>query len=131
MQFTKEQITEFLTEYNKTIKSLEEKFDIVLKLGKLTYYSQDGIASAKLTLKNNVVNGLSFEQNNWNTNCRSYGLKEEWFEKTIVFKEKRYKVIGLSSTKRDKVVELRDADSKTYWCTPQMIIKFYANLIEL
>lgn len=129
MEFTDEQFKAFRADANILFMSLQDKYGVEIKLGNITY-SKDGFFNSKITVKNKQVNGLSFEQNQWNQHCNLFSLKKEWFGKVIVINGKSLRIAGLDVSKPKRSITLTDG-KKNYVTDAPTIVRFFENIVEL
>ena len=127
MEINKVSLNNFREDFDKAMETLKEKYGVNIKLGVMNH---DGSSQfyAKVEVKNQMINGVSFKQAEWNKYHKLFDLKPEWFGKIVFINQKQFKIIGISPSKKNSI-EIESTDNKKYSCSPSSVIKHF-NSIE-
>jgi len=94
MAFTKEELRNYRVEIEQALQIVAEKHNINIHAGNINYTSND----FKLTLEvsKKEVDGLSYEQAEFNKNCFLFGFTPEDYKKTFAMNGKLFTITGFN-----------------------------------
>ena len=122
--FTKDELANFRTDFNKATKDLEKKYNVKLSLGAIRYTESN--FGVKLTA-NRVGTEEQTERDEYIRLCGFYGLPEDMFGVEIPHNNITLKISGINRRARKNPVNLIGSDGKGYKCG----INFVKALITL
>ena len=104
-------------DFKEAIKSVEEKYGMELKLGKISYSYNQFTGKLEGTL---IQEGSSAEQTKFNELCRQYGFTEEDYGRTFVMQDITYELCGFAPNRRKYPIVARShANQKEYCFVPR------------
>ena len=119
---TVETVRAFRNDFKEAVKQLEEKYHIVIDLGRITY--DESSFRGQLTAKD----GGSKDEvlaNDFNKHCRMFGLGPEDLNRRFNYKGEMYEIIGIKPSKRKYPILCRKiADDSTILFTTD-VKKFF------
>ncbi|WP_291632259.1 hypothetical protein [Clostridium sp.] len=94
---TKTMLKEFRSDFKTmTMEQIEAKYDVTINLGNISYQPGKSFTS-KIEVKQNEVNGESFEQNAWKNMCNRIGLEETDFNKVFTSNGNQFKLVEIKT----------------------------------
>ena len=118
---TSTQFKDFRNEVNNALKAIAEKYDVNLTAGSISY--NENKFTCKLEGKAKEVNGMSFEQAEFEKWCIYYGMKPEHYKKQFSYGGERYELVGFKPKAKKYSVLAKRTDGKIYKM-PVEIVKF-------
>lgn len=119
MEINPKTLREFRADFQQAVKSLQEKYGVVIEPKKITY------DSSSFVFKVEVLNGTNQEdikKENFERYCELYGLEKSDYGRTFKQGSSEFKIIGIDLGRRKKCIELLDVRSgKQYVCPPNTI----------
>ena len=94
-EFNPSNLQALRNDLNVLLKTLEQKHNITLNVGKMTYTSET--VNMKLSGRTAVDGGVtkSVYETDWINNCHKYGFKKEDLNKTFYYANDTYRIVGL------------------------------------
>jgi len=86
----------FRNDFASAVKQMEAEFGVTIKMGGVTYEPDGSAFVSKITVKNTQVNGVSFEQNDFNKHCEHYGFEAKDYNREFTLNGERLKLIGFN-----------------------------------
>ena len=119
MKITNTTLNQFREDFKKAMKDLEEKYEVQINAGKITY---DNI-SFTFTVK--VVNGTDEVEANritFENNLKGTYLEKEDFLRSFVAEGRTYTITGINPKGRKHPIIIKDVvTGKEYSCGPEYI----------
>ena len=109
---TKEEFKAFRIELEQVTEGLAKKFNVNIKAGKIKYSTDNFNLDLQVTKKE--VNGLSFEQAEFEKCCFLYGFKPEDYNKQFESKGHMYTLVGFKSSARTMPVLATREDGRRF-----------------
>jgi len=94
MAFTKEELRNYRAEIEQALKEVAEKHNINIHAGNISYTDNDFKLTLGVTKKE--VNGLSYEQAEFEKHCMLFGFKPEDYKKTFAMNGKIFTITGFN-----------------------------------
>jgi hypothetical protein len=107
----------FCKEFKKIIKSLEEKFDVRIELGTMSY-DPDVNLTTKMTV---TVAGA--DETLFKRHCQMYGLKESDYGKIVNLEGEDFKIVGLEPKRSKFPIALENVRTQRRALTTREMIK--------
>ena len=98
MAINKETVEQFRADFNKAMEELEEKYDLTIKLGKITYWQDHFTAPLEANAGRDPeqIKRAEFDRNVWKV--EEYGVREGMYMRIFVGRDKRrYAFTGINS----------------------------------
>ena len=112
MSFTKEELRNYRTEIEQALKGVAEKHNINIHAGNIKYTDNDFKLTLEVTKKE--VNGLDYEQAEFNKNCFLFGFKPEDYKKTFTMNGKMFTITGFNLKAHKMPIHAIGSDGKGY-----------------
>lgn len=113
MEMNNQSIQQFRKDFADAVKALEEKYDVDISLGRITY----DFNSFHGTL---TTNAKGADKAEWIRYCGMYGFKPEDYGKTFDYKNRKYTITGIKSGSKYPISAVRD-DGKDFNFSPDAI----------
>lgn len=112
MSFTKEELRTYRIEIEQALQEVAKQHNVNIKAGNISYSAND----FKLTLEvsQKEVNGLSYEQAEFNKNCMLYGFKPEDYKKEFSMNGKTFAITGFNHRAHKMPILAKGNDGKGY-----------------
>jgi hypothetical protein len=113
MKITSTNCQAFRKDFAEAVKALEAKHDITLDLGNISMYPHSRFTT-KLTVKNNKIDGISFEESTFKNEAIIFGFKASDYKRKVKMQGKIFELVGFNrkATKNDCTVATLDGESK-------------------
>ena len=112
MSFTKAELRDYRTEIEQVLQGIAEKHNINIKAGNISYSTNDFKLTLEVTQKE--VNGLSYEQAEFNKDCMLYGFKPEDYKKEFSMNGKTFTITGFNHKAHKMPILAKGNDGKGY-----------------
>jgi hypothetical protein len=86
----------FRNDFASAVKQMEADFGVTIKMGGITYEGDGSAFHSKVTVRNTSVNGVSFEQNDFNKNCGMYGFEKSDYNREFTMQGERLRLVGFN-----------------------------------
>lgn len=119
MDINQSTLKEFRTDFQEAVKSLEEKYGIMIQAKTITY------APDSFHFKVEVQNGTSKEDVNkaaFEKYCEMYGLEQSDFGRVFKQNGAEYKIVGINPNKRKNCIMIQNTQTGApYICSSDFI----------
>lgn len=115
MKISKETIKSFREDFSKTIKSLEEKYEISIKLGNSNFEENEFRTTMKVS--NLEIEGIPAEQYHFEFSAENYGFKKSDYKKEFKINHENFSFIGFKPTPNKNVCLIRSLSSGEIFAT--------------
>lgn len=123
--FNKQEFKNFRNDVEVALREVAEKYNVDIRAGKINYTEID--FNMKLEVKAREVNGVSYEQAEFNEYCVMFGFKESDYNKEFTYGNKKYNLIGFKPRSRKYPVLVKKEDGKTYKMTTEIVKQLIAS----
>jgi len=113
MEINRQTLEQFRRDFIETVKSLEDKYDVDVLIGHITYE----LNSFQGQLK---VRKRGLDNSEWNWYCTEYGLTAEDFGKTFKYNHKTYTIVGIKRGSKYPIMTKRE-DGKAFGFTADVV----------
>jgi hypothetical protein len=103
-------VENFHEDFNKAMEALEQKYGLVIELGRITYTATS--FTAKLEAKEGDSKDEVNEQD-FKKYCHMYGLSYDDYDRRFTFQGKDYIVVGIRPSKRKYPICCQEVQSGT------------------
>jgi hypothetical protein len=103
----------FRAEAELALQELATKWNVNIKSGHITYDANSFSLTIKVAKKE--VNGVPFEQAEFERNCGWSGLQKSDYLKSFIEKGRKYTIIGIKTSSKYDVTTRRDDDVISNW----------------
>ena len=83
MKFNNKEFADFRRDFKHAMKALEEKHNVSIDMGSITYNEVKFTSKMEVISKEGVEEGTSGAQITWDADCSQFGLKAEHFGKRV------------------------------------------------
>lgn len=103
----KEMLNDFRKDFEQAVRSLEDKYNLKLELGTITYneLNQNFTASLK------ALDNRGGEQASFNRYCSWYGLTPEDYKKRFIDRRHVYEIVGIDTRSKKYPIIVRDIET--------------------
>lgn len=119
MEINQSTLKEFREDFQEAVKSLEEKYGIIIQAKGITY------EPSQFHFKVEVKNGSTKEdvyQSDFNRYCSMYGLNQDDYMRTFTNQGQEYQIVGINPNKRKNSIIIKQvSNGKEYICSPDFI----------
>jgi len=120
----KQLLADFRKDFEETVKSLEQKYGLVISLGSIRY-SPDSF-EAKIECKEGESRD-DVNEKEFKIYCKTYGLQPEDYDRRFAFQGKSYVIVGVRPSRRKYPICCQCVeDGKTYGFTASLVKKLLA-----
>lgn len=111
MKINSENLDLFCKDFKDCVKALEEKYEIELSLGTISYDAEE--FTCKMTARNPDVD---YDLKNWCQNCWKQEFEPKDYGRLFQYEGETYKIIGINNRKRNTPIILeRISDHKPFY----------------
>lgn len=109
MKMTKDALEKFRKDFAVTVKNLEQRYGVSIKLGGITYEESSFTASLK-------VESPETGKVNWSNYCRYYSFSQDDFGKTFKDGKHTFKIVGININAKKFPIQVvrEDGQSMSY-----------------
>lgn len=125
MIISKESLSDFQDDFNDAVKELEEKYDITIKIGQISYCASSFKFNVNVENQKNDFEGkkATFLKNADIIRRKyRYDFRKEHFMRTFRIDNKRqYVLVGLKTKSPKYMCEIEDMNGKKMLCPPELL----------
>lgn len=121
MEMNERTLREFRQDFQQAVKSLEEKYGVVITAKGITYSDNE------FHFKTEVVNGSSKDdvrKTQFEQSCKKYFLEKEDFMREFEVRGVTYQIVGIQPSKRKHPIMIKDVRSGKEYCCGTDFIPF-------
>ena len=122
-KFTRDELRNFRTDFEKAVSQLAEDYNIEIDLGNIGF-TQNEFHGKITCVRNGKQDEIARKQ--FEAYCGWDGLSPEDFGKTFSWGKKTFTISGWNPRARKDMVVLKGADGKSYKATPEQVKAFIA-----
>lgn len=123
MKITKTTLNNFRADFEKTVKALEEQYQVTIDLGSITY--EDTKFTSRITVvTTEKIDGKSAEQIDFEKLCGLYGFKPSHYNVEFNYNGELFKLIGFNTRASSKPCRVQRVSDKRIGRMPTTCVKF-------
>ena len=121
MEFNKREITEFMNDFKKAMKELEDKYKVKVEMSGTTYTEMEMTSKFKVT-RCDVERNVDGKKDIFNRECFIYGFKPEHYKKDFKLEGKTFYLEGFNRKSPKNCCSIYcEQENKSYKCSSNLV----------
>jgi hypothetical protein len=112
---TKELLKKLRVDMDKALNEVGEKHNLSIELGNISFSNID--ATGKIEIKTKEIDGISYEQAEFERLCEGYGFEKDDYKKTFSVRNKEFTLLGFNTRASKSPLRVADENGKEYRTT--------------